>query len=109
MVDFIHQEISEITIVINKVTSTLDLQIIENYIKNANCIEAKEVEVSCLSQSKLYLKIIDILYLEKFTNTFITSKVVQEIIKKNHIFNNIALVSKLHIIKVFSKSDMSII
>ena len=109
MVDFIHQEISEITIVINKVTSTLDLQIIENYIKNANCIEAKGVEVSCLSQSKLYLKIIDILYLEKFTNTCITSKVVQEIIKKNHIFNNIALVSKLHIIKVFSKLDMSII
>ena len=58
IVNFIHQEISWITIVMNKVASALDLQTIENYIKNANCIKAKEVEISYLSQSKLYLKII---------------------------------------------------
>ena len=34
---------------------------------------------------------------------------VEDIIKKNHIFNNVMLVSKLHIIKVFPKLDMTII
>ena len=63
MVDFIHQEISGVTIVINKVASLLDFQIIENYVKNANHIEAARVEVSQLLQSKLYLKITGILYL----------------------------------------------
>ena len=76
MVNFICQEILEITIVTNKVTSTLDLQTIENYMKNANCIVAKEVEVSYLPQSKSYLKIIGIPYLGEFTNISITSEVV---------------------------------
>ena len=109
MVDFIHQEQSEITIVTNKVASLLDLQTIEKYVKNTNCIKAKEVEVPWLPQSKSFLKIIGILYLGKITNTPITSDVVENIINKNHIFNNIALVSKPCIIKVFPKSDMAII
>jgi len=74
---FIHQEISGITIIMNKITSTLDLQTIKNYMKNTNCIEAEGVEVSHLPQSKSYLKIIGILYLGEFTNTSITSEVVQ--------------------------------
>ena len=77
MIYFIHQEISGITIIMNKITSTLDLQTIKNYIKNANCIEAEGVEVPHLPQSKSYLKIIGILYLGEFTNTSITSEVVQ--------------------------------
>jgi len=43
------------------------------------------------------------------TNTLIMSVVVENIIKKNHIFNNIVLALKLYIIKVFPKSDMAII
>jgi len=42
-------------------------------------------------------------------NTPLTSNVVEDIIKKNHIFNNIALASRPCIIKVSSKSDMAII
>jgi len=34
---------------------------------------------------------------------------VEDIIKKNQIFNNVVLTSKLHIIKVFPKLDMAII
>jgi len=49
MVDFIYQEQSEVTIVTNRVASLLDFQTIEKYIKTANNIEAKELEVSCLS------------------------------------------------------------
>jgi len=93
----------------NKVASILDLQTIETYVKNTNYIKAKEVEDSYLPQSKLYLKIIGISYSGKFTNTSITSEVVQEIIKKNYIFNNITLASKSHVIKVSPKLGISII
>jgi len=107
MVDFIHQEQSGITIVTNKVISLLDLQTIEKYVKNANHIEANEIEVLWLSQSKSDLKIINIPYLGENTNIPITSDIVKYIIKKNHIFNNIVL--KPCIIKVSPKLDMAII
>jgi len=45
MVDFVQQEISGNIIVTNKVTSELELQTIERYIKNANQIKAEGVEV----------------------------------------------------------------
>ena len=48
MVDFIQPDQSSITIITNKVASSLELQTIKNYIKNANCIKAKDVEVPCL-------------------------------------------------------------
>ena len=109
IIDFVWPENSDIAILINKVTSALKLQTIENYIKNINYIEAKGVEVSQLSQSKSYLKIICIPYLKEDTNTFIISDVVEKIIKKNHIFNNIILASRSYIIKVSPKLDMAII
>jgi len=109
MVNFIHQEQSEVTIITNKIISPLDLQTIEKYIKSNNHIEANGIKVPWLLQSKYYLKIIDIPYLRENTNTSITLDIVNQIIKKNHIFNNIVLASKPHIIKVFPKLDMSII
>ena len=45
MIDLICQEQSEITVVTNKVALPLYLQTIEKYVKNANHIEAGEVEV----------------------------------------------------------------
>jgi len=42
-------------------------------------------------------------------NIPLTSNVVEDIIKKNYIFNNNMLVSRPCIIKVFPKSDMVII
>jgi len=74
-----------------------------------NYIQAEEVEVPQLSQSKSYLKIICIPYLREDTNTSIMSDVVEKIIKKNHIFNNIILVLRPCIIKVDPKLDMAII
>jgi len=94
---------------VTKVVSPLDLQTIEKYIKTTNNIKAKEIEVLHLSQFKSYLKVISISYLGEFTNTSINSDIVEDIIKKNHIFNNIALASKPHIIKVSSKLDIAII
>ena len=109
LVNFIHQEQSGVTIITNKVASTLDLQTIEKYIKSTNHIEVDGVEVLRLSQSKSYFKIIGIPYLGEKTSTPITLDTVEDIIKKNHIFNNITLASKPHIIKVSPKMDMDII
>ena len=88
---FICSDQAGITIVTNKVTSLLDLQTIENYIKNTNYIKVDNVKVPQLPQLKSYLKIIGILYFVENTNTPIIANVVEAIIKKNHIFNNIAL------------------
>ena len=109
MVDFIWSDSRGIIIVTNKVALSLDLQMIKNYVKNAKHINVDEVKAPRLLQSKSYLKIIGISYLQENTVTLITSSVVEDIIKKNHIFNNIVLASKPLIIKVFPKSDMAII
>jgi len=109
MVDFAQVDSRGIIIVTNKVVFSLNLQTIENYIKNANHINAEGVNVLRLPQSKFYLKIIGILYLQEKTLTPITSSVVEEIIKRNHIFNNVILALKPCIIKVSPKSDMAII
>ena len=45
MVDFVLPENSGITIITNKVALALELQTIENYIKNTNHIKTKGVEV----------------------------------------------------------------
>jgi len=74
-----------------------------------NCIKIDSVKVPYLSQSKSYLKIIGIPYLVENTNTSITADVVEAIIKRNNIFNNIAIVSRSCVIKVSPKSDMAII
>jgi len=82
---------------------------IERYIKNAKHAIAKGVEVSCLSQYKLYLKIIGISYIKENTNIPINADTVKEILKRNHIINNIILVLRPYVIKVSLKSDIAII
>ena len=109
MADFTYYDQTYITIVMNKVTVSLDLQTIEKYIKQANQIDSENIETSQLPQSKSYLKIIGILYLLENTNIPIIADIVEKIIKSNHIFNNIAVISKPRIIKVSLKSDIAII
>ena len=62
-----------------------------------------------LPQSKSYLKIMGIPYFVDKSNIYISSKDIERILKNNHIFNDIILTSKPHIIKVSPKSDMAII
>ena len=109
IVNFIRLDSIGIIIVTNNVMSASDLQTIETYIKTANCIDLTGVEVLCLSQSKSYLKIINIPYYQENSSSPITLNIVEDIIKQNHIFNNIVLASKPHVIKVFLKSDMTIV
>jgi len=62
-----------------------------------------------LLQFKSYLKIVGIPYFVNKSNTCVTSEDIKRILKNNYISNNIVLVSKPRIIKVFPKSDIVII
>ena len=110
LVDFICSDPVGITIVTNKISQVFDLITIENYVKNSESIDSSQVDMPHLPQSKFYLKIIGIPYFPNgnLQNCLNTAD-VKMIIKQNHIFNNIALVSKPRVIKVLSKSDMVIV
>ena len=109
IINFVQSDSMSITIVTNKVASASNFQTIENYIKIANHIDLTRVEVHHLPQSKSYLKIINILYYQENSFSSIISNVVEDIIKQNHIFNNIVLASKSYVIKIFPKLDMAIV
>jgi len=109
MVDFICSDLLGIIIITSKVASTSDLQSIKNYIKSTNSIDSNDIKVPCLPQSKSYFKIIGILYFQEVLLSPIMPKLVKDIIKQNQVFNNVILVSKLHVIKIFPELDMAII
>ena len=44
MANFVYMDQTSITIVINKITSSFDLQIIEKYVKNTNQIDSEKVK-----------------------------------------------------------------
>ena len=96
LVDFIHSDLTSVTVVTNKVTVQSNLYIITNYIKKIDDIDSINVGVPRLPQSKSYLKIIGISYFpHDKSNEHLSSSDVESIIKQNQIFNNIVLASKL--------------
>ena len=110
LVDYIHSDSTGIIITTNKVGQQSDLSIIDNYIKNSNDVNALQVENSRLPMSKSYLKIIGIPFFPHSNSMEkLTSFDVETILKQNHIFDNISLVSKPRVIKVSPKSDMAIV
>ena len=109
-VDFIRSDPIGLIIITNKVASQSDLQIISQYIKKLEDINKLQVEEPCLSQSKLYLKIIGILFFPNSkTQNHLNTSDVETILKQNQIFDNIKLASRPRVIKVSPKSDMSIV
>ena len=69
MADFVWADQRGLTIITNKVASMSDLNTINRYIKNVNIVDSKDIMAPQLSQSKSYLKILDILYIRENTNT----------------------------------------
>ena len=109
-VNFIQAELVGITIVTNKVSQASGLTTIENYMKNSESIDSSQVDTPHLPQLKSYLKIIGIPYfLNGNCQEHLNSSNVESIIKQNHMFNNITLVSKPRVIKVLPKLDMAIV
>jgi len=109
IIDFIQTNYRGLIIVSNKVVSPSDICVISNYIKNTNNMDPKNIQEAHLPQSKSYLKVLGISYLLEGTNIPIDSSVIESIIKATHIFNDIKITSKLHMVKVSPKSDMVII
>jgi len=108
-VDFIRSDYRGLIIVSNKVTSSSDISVINNYVKNTNNLNINDIQNAQLPQSKFYLKILGILYLIENTNTPIDSNVLEGIIKVTHVFNDIKIASKPYVCKVSPKSDMAIV
>ena len=90
--NFICVDDKGIIITTNNVVSGLDLQEIEKYVKNSHSSDVNKMSSARLSQSKSYLKIVGIPFISEKTNSHITSDEIEEILKNNHIFNNIILV-----------------
>ena len=107
--NFIYVENKGIVLTTNNVASGSNLQEIEKYVKNSLSTNANKMSLARLSQSKSYLKIVGISYISKKTNSHIALDEIEDILKNNHIFNNIVLALKSHVIKVSPKSDIAII
>ena len=109
LANFIHVEDKDIVLITNNVVSGSNLQEIEKYVKNSLSTNANKILLARLSQSKSYLKIVGISYINKKTNSRIALDKIEDVLKNNYIFNNIILASKPHVIKMSPKSDMAII
>jgi len=107
--NFIRLDDKCIIIFTNNVTNPSDFQEIKRCVKNSLVVEEDQIESPRLPQSKLYLKIVSISYVSNQTNMKLSSDKVEKILKNRHIFNDIVLTSKLRIIKISPKSDMSIV
>ena len=77
---------------INHALKTIKSNMIANFI----CVEDKGIIITSprLPQSKSYLKIIGIPFINKKTNSYISSDDIKNILKNNHLFNDIILTSK---------------
>jgi len=87
----------------------LNLNIVEKCLKNLNDIDSSDVISPRLSQSKSYLKILDILYFVENTNLLLTYDIIEKVIKITHIFNNVVLASHPCVIKMFPKSNVAVV
>ena len=111
LVDYIRSDNTGISVAVNKIAQQSDLSIIDNYVKNSNDVNSLQVQDAHLPMSKSYLKITGIPYYPYSDNhqTKLTSNDIENILKQNHIFDNISLASKLRVIKVSPKSDMALV
>ena len=74
--------------------SKQDIKTIKTAIKNSQKINKDFVESPYLLQSKSYLMILGLSYFAKNMNELITSEIVEEVLKKSHIFKDIKFSSK---------------
>ena len=110
LVNYIRSDNSDIMVIMNKVAQQSDMAIIDQYVKSLNDINSLQVEKPCLPKLKSYLKIIGIpFFLHANSQEKLTANDIKLILKQNHIFDNISLMSKSRVIKVSPKSDMTIV
>ena len=105
--DFICISNNGIIITMNCPANASELSRIENFLKKINNINQDSIEGPHLLKSKSFMKIIGLPYNSKLG--VVTSDFIEGILKETHLFKNITLTSKPHVIKVFPKSDMVVV
>ena len=78
-----------------KVAISLDLNIVEKYIKKLNNVDLSNIISLRLLQLKSYLKILSIYYFANNTNLSITLDIIEWVIKTTHLFKDTILASHL--------------
>ena len=94
LADFICIDKVGIIITTRFTASEQNIRTIVIAIKNSEKINKNFVKSPYLPQSKSYLKILGLLYFVKNMNEPITSQIVEEVLKKSHIFKDIKFSSK---------------
>jgi len=106
--EFIYPCPGGIVININNVLNPSDLTTMEQYLKSINSTGNNEILALYLFQSKSYLKITSISYIQPNGNK-LTSDDITNIMKHLELFEYMTLVTKPRVIKAFPKSDIAII
>ena len=105
--DFICITNNGIVITTNKPVNNLNLSTIKKYLKNIKNVNLNSIKSPHLPKSKLYMKIIRLPY--KIDQEVITPDFIKGILKDMHLFKDVILASKLHVIKASSKSNMAVV
>jgi len=105
---FIHPCPGGVSINTNSVPNTSDLNTIKRYLKSINGTGNDEVLAPRLPQSKSYLKITGIPYIQPNSNK-LTSDDITTTMKQLELFEPMNLTAKPRVIKASPKSDMTII
>ena len=105
--DFIHFNINGIIITTNKPASDLDLSTIEKYLKSMQNVIPESIESPHLPKSKSYMKIIRLPYSSELG--VLSPDYIEGILVKSHLFKDMTLVSKPHVIKASPKLDKAVV
>ena len=105
--DFIWTTNNGIIITTNKPANDINLSTIEKYLKNIKNVNLDSIESPYLPKSKSYMKIIGLLH--KIEQGVITSDYIEGVLKDIHLFKDIVLASKPHVIKTLPKSNMAVV
>ena len=75
--------------------------------KNVQNVNPDSIESPCLPKFKLYMKIIGLLYLSELG--VMTPDIIEGVLKDSHLFKDMILASKPHIIEASPKSDKAVV
>ena len=105
--DFIQFNVNRIIITTNKPASDLNLSTIEKYLKNVQNVNLKSIESPRLPKSKSYIKIVRLSYSSELG--VMTPDIIEGVLKDSHLFKDMILASKPHIIEASPKSDKAVV
>ena len=105
--DFICLSNNRIIITMNCSANITELSRIENFLKKIDNINPVSIEVPRLPKSKSYMKIVRLPYNSKLE--VVTPDFIEGILKEIHLFKDVTLASKPHVIKVSPKSNKAVV